>query len=300
MKRGLRRRSIRIAVTAAAALAIAAGVAYATIPDAGGVYTACKLNVTGTIRLIDPSLGTSTLLGHCVAGETQVTWNQHGQRGLPGATGPQGAAGATGPQGPKGNPGVDGQSVTKADAGGNCANGGVALTAANGTAYVCNGADGAPGAGLSKLGDLNGLACTDPNGNASTVHVTVKADGSVSITCPAAQAPPPPTTDEVTLTPASRTITFAGAGTGTRDFTLTNTGPNTVTIDSLFGSSTTTCGSSLAAGASCTITVRADVTFCDTEDFPIEVTGTDTVSTAVYDVTATLTAVGGTGGRPCP
>src|SRR5581483_8761510 len=195
-----------------------------------------KLNVTGTIRLIDPSLGTSTLLGHCVAGETQVTWNQHGQRGLPGETGPQGAAGATGPQGPKGNPGVDGQSVTKADAGGNCANGGGALTAANGTAYVCNGADGAPGAGLSKLGDLNGLACTDPNGNASTVHVTVNADGSVSITC-------------------------AGAGTGTRDFTLTNTGPNTVTIDSLFGWSTATCGSSLAAGASCTITVRADVTF---------------------------------------
>ena len=38
-----------------------AGIAYATIPDANGVYTACRLNITGTIRLIDPSLGAGSL-----------------------------------------------------------------------------------------------------------------------------------------------------------------------------------------------------------------------------------------------
>ena len=33
-----------------------AGIAYATIPGAGAVYTACMLKNVGTVRLIDPSL----------------------------------------------------------------------------------------------------------------------------------------------------------------------------------------------------------------------------------------------------
>lgn len=94
--------------------ALAAGVAYATIPDSGGVYTACKLNATGTIRLIDPSIGASSLLGHCTSIETQITWNQQGQQGLKGETGaagpegPKGDTGAIGPQGPAGPKGDSG------------------------------------------------------------------------------------------------------------------------------------------------------------------------------------------------
>jgi len=102
-----RRLGRRATVGAAAALAAmaAAGIAYATIPDGNGVFTACKLNATGTIRLIDPSLGASSLLGHCTSLETQISWNQQGQ---PGPVGPQGAPGPAGPQGPKGDTGNTG------------------------------------------------------------------------------------------------------------------------------------------------------------------------------------------------
>ena len=89
---------------AAAALA-ASGIAYATNADSNSVYTACKLNATGTIRLINPSLGTSSLLGHCTSFETQISWNQQGQPGLTGPIGPQGPKGDAGPAGPQGSKG---------------------------------------------------------------------------------------------------------------------------------------------------------------------------------------------------
>jgi hypothetical protein len=82
----LGRRAVLVVVLVLGLLA-AAGVAYATIPDAGGVYTACKLNATGTIRLIDPSGPSSSLLSHCTALESQITWNQKGQPGAPGKDG---------------------------------------------------------------------------------------------------------------------------------------------------------------------------------------------------------------------
>ena len=40
----------------AALFAVAGGIAYATIPDSGNVYTGCMLKNIGTVRLIDPSL----------------------------------------------------------------------------------------------------------------------------------------------------------------------------------------------------------------------------------------------------
>src|SRR5436305_8446199 len=91
MKRLLRRKIV--VVGAALAALAAAGIAYATIPDANGVYTACKLNVSGTIRLIDPSLGSTSLLGHCTSLETQITRNEGGP------TGPKGPVGDKGPTG---------------------------------------------------------------------------------------------------------------------------------------------------------------------------------------------------------
>jgi Collagen triple helix repeat (20 copies) len=110
---GLRRgrRTAVVAGIATVVLAAAAGIAYATIPSSGNVYTACMLKGVGTIRLIDPSLPASNLLGHCSSLETQVSWSQNGQPGAPGpqgAKGDPGTPGATGATGPAGPAGADG------------------------------------------------------------------------------------------------------------------------------------------------------------------------------------------------
>ena len=105
------RRGRRVSVLVVAGLAVAGGVAYATIPSSGNVYTACMLNHIGTIRLIDPTLPSSSFMSHCTALETQVSWNQTGQPGPVGPQGPKGDTGAAGPagqQGPAGNDGAPG------------------------------------------------------------------------------------------------------------------------------------------------------------------------------------------------
>ena len=81
--RGLRHR--RVALAAIAIFAVAGGVAYAAIPDAGsGVYHACMLKNVGTIRIIDPERQrcSSSL-------EVEITFNKEGPTGNPGATGPR-------------------------------------------------------------------------------------------------------------------------------------------------------------------------------------------------------------------
>ncbi len=100
---------------AACCAALAAGVAYATIPGGGGDYTACMLKGVGTIRLVDPSLPASNLMGHCTSLENQLGWNKQGQAGPPGA---KGDAGATGPQGAVGAKGLPGLPGTKGPSGG--------------------------------------------------------------------------------------------------------------------------------------------------------------------------------------
>ncbi len=107
----LGRRRWRLAVLVFGGLVLASGVAFATIPDSGNVYTACMLKPVGTIRLIDPSGPSNSLLSHCTSLEKEITWNQQGQPGAPGpagATGAQGPAGATGAQGPQGDTGAQG------------------------------------------------------------------------------------------------------------------------------------------------------------------------------------------------
>ena len=47
------RRRLRLFAIVAALFAVASGIAYATIPDSGNVYTACMLKGIGTVRLID-------------------------------------------------------------------------------------------------------------------------------------------------------------------------------------------------------------------------------------------------------
>jgi hypothetical protein len=179
---GLRR--WRLVAVVVAGLATASGVAYATIPDGGGVYTACMLNKVGTIRLVDPSLGSSSLLGHCTALETQITWNQHGQKGDPGVPG---------------LPGKDGVSPTVAELStgdSHCPAGGAAMTDARGsTAYVCsgqNGKDGQPFAGTftSPNGEFSlsvaddGVQIVGPDSKISLPSsggVTVTSAGPVSV-----------------------------------------------------------------------------------------------------------------------
>ena len=108
----------RVLLAGVAVSLVAAGVAYASIPDANKVYTACVLKNIGTMRLIDPSLSAGNFMSHCTAFETKITFNQQGQQGLQGLAGPAGPAGAdgatgpigpAGPAGPAGSPGAKGE-----------------------------------------------------------------------------------------------------------------------------------------------------------------------------------------------
>ena len=167
------RRRWRLAVLVVAGLAAAGGVAFATIPDANKVYTACVLKNVGTIRLIDPSLPSSNLMGHCSSLETQISWNQQGQAG---AAGPQGPKGDTGPAGPQGPPGKDGAPGTD---GTNGTNGAAGATGPAGPP----GPKGDPGVGsISSLTSLEGLGCTVA-GNPGTVHVSVDGQGAITLSC---------------------------------------------------------------------------------------------------------------------
>ena len=147
---GLRGRRLALAVVGI--FALAGGIAYAAIPDAGtGVYHACMLNTLGTIRIIDPaSEQCSSSL------ETEITFNQKGQKGDPGTAG---TPGAKAPDGTNGTNGTNGMSPTVqqlAVGDPNCAAGGAAITDAAGTtAYVCSGrtnggADGTRSPGRSR------------------------------------------------------------------------------------------------------------------------------------------------------
>ena len=148
-----RKRLLTAAAGVLLTAAIVGGVAYATIPGPGNVYSACMLKGVGTIRLIDKSLPSTNLMSHCTDKETEISWNQAGQPGPAGPAGPAGAAGAKGDPGVPGTSGAsgaagkDGVSVTTASepAGTNCADGGVQVTAPNGVSYVCNGKAGTDG-----------------------------------------------------------------------------------------------------------------------------------------------------------
>jgi hypothetical protein len=138
----------RVALVALVAGLVTAGVAYATIPDSNGVYTACKLNATGMIRLIDPSL--SGLLGRCNTSlETQITWNQKGQKGDPGAAGAPGAKGDPGAPGEKGEKGEKGDKGDKGDPG----------------------------------GSFVGSACSTTGGTTGIVRMSVAETGAISLSC---------------------------------------------------------------------------------------------------------------------
>lgn len=126
-----RRDLLAAAAGAAAALALGGGIAMAAIPEPGGAIDGCYQKVEGQLRVIDPQTDL------CRTSELPLRWSEEGQ---PGEQGPPGAAGKDGADGRDGRDGRDGSGVTVAPEppGANCAAGGVRLTAANGSAFLCN------------------------------------------------------------------------------------------------------------------------------------------------------------------
>ena len=95
----------RLLIPLLAIFALAGGVAYATIPDGGGVIHACYDKQSGQVRIFDPAGGA---IRGCAKTEAETRWSQvgpQGPAGPAGATGLQGQKGDTGTQGPKGDPG---------------------------------------------------------------------------------------------------------------------------------------------------------------------------------------------------
>ena len=73
MRKDLSRRALVLSV-APLALAVGAGVAYATIPASGsGVISGCYEKRTGILRVIDAEAGKK-----CTQYETPISWNQGG------------------------------------------------------------------------------------------------------------------------------------------------------------------------------------------------------------------------------
>ena len=109
MRRRLTRR-VTLIVIAAGAM-VGTGVAFATIPDAGGTIHACFARSGGSLRVIDAGVT------NCKSGEISLNWNT---QGAPGPAGPQGAPGPAGPAGAagaKGDPGAAGAQGPQGPAG---------------------------------------------------------------------------------------------------------------------------------------------------------------------------------------
>lgn len=99
-----RRAQLAAASVVTVALAIG-GVAFAAIPGANGVISACYDKQSGQVRVYDAAGGTPK---GCGKTEAAITWNQQGPKGDQGDQGPQGPAGPAGPAGPTGATGPAG------------------------------------------------------------------------------------------------------------------------------------------------------------------------------------------------
>ena len=281
----LRTRALRVVLVAVAVFSGAAGIAYGTQALTGTTTAAtrifaCQLKVLGTIRIVPE--GTV-----CTRYETLISWNQQGEAGPAGQRGADGAAGpvgAMGPQGPVGSAGPQGEPGAKGDPG----------------APGATGATGATGPAPS-LASLNGSACTNADGVASMLTVTVRADGTVGLACPAVA--PPPADPEVAVTlanPDQFASALAGQG---RNFLYTVTNGDAVDAQLAVSppASSSTCGSTLAPGTSCFLSYHAVAPpLCDdaTGEFTVTATATGRTSKTLvgtYDLLGTLPP-----GQPCP
>lgn len=129
------RRSTRIALASLAVFAIAGGIAYAAIPDAGtGAFHACVMKGSGIVRIIDPAIEQCN-----TAHELPITFGAKGDQGIQGIQGIQGVRGPAGADGSNGSNGVSPTVAQLLPGDSNCPAGGAAITSAAGvTAYVCN------------------------------------------------------------------------------------------------------------------------------------------------------------------
>lgn len=104
-------RAIRRAAVISAAAVLTApllGSAAEAAVGESGTINGCYLNLTGTLRALDPS-SANPLLKSCQRGETPISWKTMGPPGPAGDIGPPGAAGAQGPAGEIGPPGPAGE-----------------------------------------------------------------------------------------------------------------------------------------------------------------------------------------------
>jgi len=169
MKKRFSKHATRLTGLVAVLLALAGGVAYATIPGSDGVIHACYSRSGGALRVVDASVT------GCKSGETSLDWNVRGPagpQGAAGAGGPTGAPGPAGPMGPAGPKGDAGAAGPKGDAG---AAGPQGLPGPQGP-------KGDPGSGLTSIDGLAGLACTKA-GVGGTVSVDYDGEGHIVLTC---------------------------------------------------------------------------------------------------------------------
>jgi hypothetical protein len=80
-----RRRTLAVTGGAAVLLAVGAGIAIASIPDASGAIHACYKTAHGQARIVESA-------ADCRSSETAIEWNQ---RGVAGPPGPPGMPGST-------------------------------------------------------------------------------------------------------------------------------------------------------------------------------------------------------------
>lgn len=102
--RGWVRRTRATVVLAGVATAAVVGGSLAAVGSSTAI-TGCYSNGSGNLRIVKAD-------EPCRAGETRLTWDQHGTQGPAGPVGPSGPAGPSGQAGPQGEPGpagADGQ-----------------------------------------------------------------------------------------------------------------------------------------------------------------------------------------------
>jgi Type VI secretion system effector, Hcp len=95
------RKKLTLTVAAALAALAVGSVAFAAIPDSGGVINACYEKGSGKLRVTDTETNKPKA---CTSDESSLSWNQRGPQGPQGEPGPQGVPGPVGPQGPSGAP----------------------------------------------------------------------------------------------------------------------------------------------------------------------------------------------------
>jgi hypothetical protein len=139
--------------------AIAAGIAYATIPDASGVIHSCYKKDTGNMRVINTASRIKNNRS-CTGDEAALNFNRTGPPGPPGARGNDGTNGTNGAKGDTGPPGPAGAS---------------------------------PGS-LARIVDLNGVPCDSPTNQPAAIKVHIDQAGgrsaAVTLTCEVSVPPP--------------------------------------------------------------------------------------------------------------